>query len=98
MSEIVGTIFICVAFVTIANLFFKNVILKIENKQLLIIGTIWLAMTVLFEFGLGIFILKQPIAELLEAYNILAGELWSISVITIFLTPFIVKKIKQYEQ
>lgn len=98
MAEIFGTIFIYVAFVIVANLFFRKIITGLSNNTLLTIGFIWVAMTVVFELGLGIFVLGQPMQELLQAYNLLAGRIWSIVVLTIFFTPFIVRRLQKSEE
>jgi hypothetical protein len=48
--------------------------LKIQQYQL--IGFAWLGMTILFEFLFGRIMAHKPWRELLQAYNILTGNLW----------------------
>lgn len=47
--------------------------------QALGIGLMWLAMTVVFEFGFGHFIVGNPWSRLLHDYNVLQGRVWGCS-------------------
>jgi hypothetical protein len=47
------------------------------------IGTMWLALTVAFEFGAGHFLFGNPWSRLLEDYNVLRGRIW---VVVLFAT------------
>jgi hypothetical protein len=42
----------------------------------LAIGGVWAALTVLFEFGLGHYILGSPWSDLLANYNLAHGRIW----------------------
>ncbi len=53
------------------------------------IGTLWLAMTVLFEFGFGHFAAGHSWAELLHDYNLFKGRLWVLVLIWIALAPYV---------
>lgn len=46
------------------------------TRNALVIGGIWAALTVLFEFGLGHYIVGSPWSELLANYNLAAGRMW----------------------
>jgi len=46
-----------------------------SNKQALLIGIIWVVLTVLFEFSLGR-LTNKTWAYLLQDYNIIAGHIW----------------------
>lgn len=54
-----------------------------------IIGTIWLALTILFEFVLGYFVSHLPFRKMLHDYNILAGRVWIFILIWTFIGPYI---------
>jgi hypothetical protein len=45
-------------------------------RTALAIGGIWAALTVLFEFGLGHYILSSPWSDLLANYNLADGRVW----------------------
>lgn len=45
-------------------------------REAWLIGAIWLAMTVAFEFGFGHFVAGHSWQRLLADYNLLAGRVW----------------------
>ncbi|MFB2983293.1 hypothetical protein [Microseira sp. BLCC-F43] len=55
--------------------------------QALIIGCIWLALTVGFEFIFGHYIAGHSWSKLLADYNIFAGRLWSIVLLWVAVAP-----------
>jgi len=55
-----------------------------------LVGFIWLAATVAFEFFLGLVVVKSTLTALLTEYNLFAGRLWSLVLIVIVLMPFLV--------
>ncbi len=62
-------------------------------KELLLIGVIWLGLTVLFEFGFGHFIMGHAWEKLLADYNLFQGRIWSLVLLSILLGPLIWGKI-----
>lgn len=64
-------------------------ILKIQNlKQASFVGLMWVIYTILFEFTLGR-LTNKPWDVLLQDYNILAGKLWPLFLLCLFLMPCI---------
>lgn len=57
-------------------------------------GFVWVIATITFESLIGI-ISKTPLTEMLQAYNILTGNLWLIIVIFIGFVPTIVARLKR---
>lgn len=57
--------------------------------QAVVIGLIWLAFTVAFEFVLGHFVLGHPWSRLLADYNLLAGRLWLLFLVWIAIAPLV---------
>ena len=55
--------------------------------QALMVGVIWLALTVAFEFLFFHFVMGQTWIELLKAYHIWEGELWVLILIWVFVLP-----------
>lgn len=90
MSEIVGTIYICVAFIAVQYLLNRKTFKYLDKNTTLQIGTLWAFLTILFELVLGLFILNTPLEQLTGAYNIAAGRIWIFVILTIFFTPFII--------
>jgi hypothetical protein len=54
------------------------------------IGLMWLAMTLVFEFGAGHYVFRTPWRLLLADYNLLAGRLWILVLIATVTSPALV--------
>jgi hypothetical protein len=63
--------------------------LKFSDGELLIVGTMWVALTLLFEFGWGHFVMGRSWDELLVDYDILKGRLWVLVLMFTLLAPMI---------
>jgi hypothetical protein len=61
-----------------------------SSKKAIIIGLIWLAMTVIFEFGFGRYIMKNSWKKLFADYRIDKGRVWGMFLIWIFIAPYII--------
>jgi hypothetical protein len=55
----------------------------------ILIGLLWLAMTVLFEFVFGHFVMGHPWATLLQDYNIVEGRLWIFVLLWVTIAPYV---------
>ena len=51
------------------------------------IGGLWLALTLAFEFLAGHYLFGQPWSRLLADYNVQAGRIWPLALITTALAP-----------
>lgn len=60
----------------------------------LLIGLLWMTMTLAFEFGFGLY-RGNSFAQLLEAYNITKGQLWLLIPVWIALAPYVFLRIEQ---
>jgi len=58
------------------------------------IGILWFALTIVFETILGL-AMGDTFSELLKAYDITTGNLWSIIVIFVGIAPWLVAKLKR---
>ena len=58
-------------------------------KKLLLMGVIWLGLTVLFEFGFGHFVMGHSWEKLLADYNLFQGRIWSLVLLSVLLGPLI---------
>ena len=47
-----------------------------SSSQALLIGFVWLLLTVAFETCMGLVIADQPLSTILHEYNLLAGRVW----------------------
>lgn len=63
--------------------------LEVKNaRQALLIGFIWVLLTLGFEFIFGLSV-GNSLQELLYDYNLAKGRLWSIFLISLFLLPYL---------
>ena len=77
--------------VTYLILRFSN--LKLTDKESFIIGTVWLLLTICFEFLAGHYAFGNSWEKLLADYNILEGRIWSLVLVTTFLAPYLTNKL-----
>jgi hypothetical protein len=67
---------------------------KLESaRQALMVGLLWLALTVSFEFLFFHFVFGRPWSLLLDNYNILEGRVWVLILLFITIAPYIVYQI-----
>jgi hypothetical protein len=69
--------------------------MKVQNiKQSLLIGLVWVALTILFEFSLGR-LTNRSWSALLQDYNFISGRIWLIFLLSLFLLPYLIYTIKK---
>jgi hypothetical protein len=62
--------------------------------QALIIGVMWLIMTVIFEFVFGHFVMGHLWSGLLQDYNLFKGRVWSLVLIWASVAPYLFYRIR----
>lgn len=55
--------------------------------QALLIGVIWLCLTVAFECFMGLVLLKRSLPEVLHDYNLFAGRVWVLFLLWLVIAP-----------
>jgi hypothetical protein len=63
-------------------------------KQSLLIGGMWMTMTVLFEFIFGHYIIGHPWKRLFRDYNLHKGRIWSLVLIGTSIAPYLFYRIR----
>lgn len=58
-------------------------------RQALLIGLLWLAMTVAFEFGFGHYVAGHSWQQLFADYDLSAGRLWALFLLWIAALPYV---------
>ena len=53
------------------------------------IGFLWLALTLAFEFTMGLVVMKKPFRETLRDYNLAAGRVWILFLAWITAAPWV---------
>lgn len=56
-------------------------------EQAILVGLLWLGMTIAFEFGFGHYIAGHDWSKLLSDYNLLKGRVWLLVLIWIAVAP-----------
>jgi len=73
---------------------FLNRVWALESSaQAWTIGSIWLAITILFEFGFGHFVAGHPWSRLLADYNLFAGRVWILFLLWILVLPYAIYRV-----
>jgi hypothetical protein len=67
----------------------------LKSWQYWLVGLAWLLMTVLFEFLFGRGVAHKSWNELLQSYNLLTGNLWTLVLLVIAISPSLVAKLRQ---
>jgi len=69
--------------------------LPVSNHQALMIGFIWLMLTIAFEFSFGHYIAGHSWDKLFHDYNILQGRVWILVLIWITLAPYLIYQLQK---
>ena len=85
----ISTIIFIVLILLITYLILRFYKIELSDKDALIIGSIWLTLTICFEFLAGHYAFGNSWDKLLADYNILKGRIWSLVLITTFSAPFV---------
>jgi len=89
-TNIVGFFVLSSFFLIYTYLFFRNQISDFSISKLFLVGAVWLFMTLVFEFGIGLYS-HRSWSYMLADYNILKGRLWPLCLVVIFFTPLIIR-------
>jgi len=70
---------------------------KLESaNQAIVVGLMWLAMTIAFEFLFGHFVMKNPWSKLLNDYNLAAGRVWVLVLIWTAIAPYVFYRLRTH--
>jgi hypothetical protein len=64
-----------------------------HSKQALLIGLVWVLLTVVFEFSLGR-LTNKSWEYLFRDYNILAGRIWLLFLFCLFILPYLLYSLR----
>ena len=65
-----------------------------SSNQALVIGGMWLIMTILFEFVFGHYVVGHPWGRLFHDYNLVKGRIWLLVLIWTAIAPYIFYRIR----
>jgi hypothetical protein len=56
-------------------------------RDALLVGVLWLILTLAFEFLVGHYVFHKPWAELTEDYHVLRGRIWPLVLLVVLFAP-----------
>lgn len=86
-AHVIGTLAFIAVMLGIIAMFMSRVVEDVKQRDGWLIGAGWTAMTVAFEFSFFHFVADVPWETLLADYNLLAGRLWVLVLLTTFVGP-----------
>lgn len=89
-ANIIGVKFLSLSFLIYTYLFFAKNLNSLSFGQMTKFGFIWLIMTVVFEFGIGL-VAGKDFKYMLADYNIFKGRLWPLFLLVVLFSLPILK-------
>ena len=90
----VGTVLVCTVFFGICYVTIPYWGVA-SAAQALAIGTLWLIMTIAFEFGFGHYVVGHSWRALFADYNVLRGRVWILVLMVTWLSPALSFRIRE---
>ncbi len=88
--HVLGTLIAVGLMALVIVAFIMRVARSCSTLELVLIGVLWTAMTVAFEFGFFHLVMGVPLGDLLADYNVLRGRIWVLVLATMLLGPVVV--------
>jgi hypothetical protein len=89
-AHVIGTLIAVTLMILVIYAFVQRVHGSSSMTELILIGVLWLVMTVAFEFGFFHYVMGMPWEVLLADYNVLQGRIWVLVLVTVLLGPIII--------
>ena len=89
-AHVLGTLIAVSLMMLVIYAFIRRVHGSCSMTDLILIGVLWLIMTVAFEFGFFHFVMGRSWEALLTDYNVRRGRIWVLVLATVLLGPIIV--------
>lgn len=86
-GHVISTIVLVCIILVVVSLFISRIKFDYTKTDLLLIGTIWLILSILFEFIFGHYVLGISWDTLFTDYNIFKGRIWSLVLLVEFISP-----------
>jgi hypothetical protein len=64
-------------------------------KMAILIGVMWMSLTVIFEVGMILWIAEKPLSAVREQYDIASGNLWVFVPLALLVLPSLVRAIQR---
>jgi hypothetical protein len=94
-AHVIGTLLFIAVMLAIMWVFVGKVRGLVQRIDLWLIGVMWTVMTLCFEFGFFHFVAGVPWEKLLADYNLFAGRLWVLVLLTTLCGPAMIGVIQE---
>jgi hypothetical protein len=84
-AHVAGTAALVVVIAALAAVYFG--VVDHSPAEALLVAVGWPIATILFEFGFGHYVVGHPWSRLLADYDLLAGRVWVVVLLALFLAP-----------
>jgi xanthine/uracil permease len=88
MSHVVSTLMLMIVVLMCSSVLVNRFLKDYVNRDLFIIGFMWITLSVSFEFLVGHYVLDQPWSALVHDYNLFAGRVWILVLMTELIGPW----------
>lgn len=85
-GHVLSTLVLAGAILVVSSLYFASTSIAFARAELLLIGALWVVLTVGFEFVVG-YAEGTPVSTTVAQYDVLSGQVWILVPITLFLAP-----------
>ncbi len=92
-AHVISSVILVGVFLLITYAFLASVKVDYRNLDLLVVGAIWLVLTVAFEFLFGHYAAGHSWRRLLAEYNIFKGRVWVLVLLAVFFGPLIMGRL-----
>lgn len=97
LAHQISTVIASVAFILLAFVLLRNEVIGLSKGRLMVMGLVWVVMTILFEFGFGHYVVGHSWDKLVMDYDLTKGRVWSLFLLSSWLTPMIVRCLSKNE-
>ena len=103
LAHHISTLIAIVTFISLTYVLLHKQLNKISLSTALLIGLLWMSMTMAFEFTFGYFLDHKSLVSLVADYDITRGRVWILFLLSMFFTPVSIrfierKKVNKYEK
>jgi hypothetical protein len=86
VGHLISTVMLCLAILALTWLAI-GWIHPVSRREAWMVGGVWLALTLAFEFLAGHYLFGNPWSRLFEDYNVLRGRVWLLVLVTTACAP-----------
>jgi len=89
LSTVIGSVWIGLFIYVVVRIWPPS-----SARQAVVIGVIWLLLTVIFEFAFGRWVMHRTWGQLLSDYNLAAGRVWIVFLAWLTTAPYMFFKLR----